>query len=114
MAKTTNLRVPTEALDALRDALATGEGIPEAAAVVAGCEDMGVTIFEGPHDDGMMFRIPTGKNPVRFLWPQSSPDGDVVIPVRLMWLKDGPLTEARGSVDDARELAQRLLALTGE
>lgn len=109
--KTTNLRVPTDLLSALRDAVATGEGLAEAAAAVARCEDMAVTIFDGPHDDGMIFRVPTGKYPLNLVWPCRSPDGDIVIPVRLHWYKGLTLAEARGTDADARELIERLQAL---
>lgn len=106
MAKHVTMRFPTALHDALADALATGEGVADAAAaLMAAGEAHPVTIFEGPA--GSKFRVNTGY-PVSFLWPQRNPDGDISIPVRLRWYSDDKLTEARGTEDDARELIRRL------
>lgn len=102
------LKVAKADFDALNDALATGEGVAEAAAVVAASPVDETTTFVGPSGAG--FRVLLDK-PVSLLWPQLRTDGEVSIPVSLLWLKGRPVTEARGTFDDARELIERLRAL---
>jgi len=107
MAKHVTVRIPEADLEALRDALASGEGIVEAAMKVAGAPEHPVTMFEGP--TGSKFRVTTG-HPVRLLWPVKT-DDDISIPVALSWYADPKITEARGSVENALELARRLRVL---
>lgn len=109
MAKHVTIRLPEADLEALRDALATGEGIPEAASKVAAAEEFPVTLITAP--GGSTFRVTSGK-PAWFLWPQLTTDGMVSVPIVLGWLKGRPITEARGTFEHARELIRRLQEIT--
>lgn len=105
--KFATLKVDRADLEALRDALATGEGVAAAAATIAACPEVETTLISSP--SGFTFR-PEADLPVKFLWPSLTPDGDVAIPVVLRWYKTPKITEARGS----REQAQRLVGLLQE
>lgn len=108
MTKYATIRVAVDDLERLRDALATGEDIAEAAAVIAAAPESPQALFTSPK--GLTFRADQAKA-VSILTPQVDILGDVVLPVRLRWLKGVVVGEARGSVTQAHDLAQALGAL---
>jgi len=103
-----NLRVPVELMAAFQDAIATGEGLAEAAVAISTCPVEEVTVFHGP--SGSRLRVEP-KHPVSLLWPQRTLTGDISVPVVLRWFKVPKLTEARGTDEDAAELVRRLTEL---
>lgn len=106
MAKHVTMRYPTELHEALDQALATGEGIPEAArAFMSSAEAHPVTVFHGP--EGSRFRINEG-HPITLMWPLRRPDGLISIPARLRWYAGEKLTEVIGTDEQARDLITRL------
>ena len=104
-ARWATLRVEIADLEALRDALAPGEGVAQAAQVIASAEERQATVFEGP--TGSHFRVVSDK-PVALLWPRLTDHGEIAIPIVLAYLKGRDVTEAVGSVQDAEALIEML------
>lgn len=104
-----SLRVATEDLSDLRDALAHGDAgeIRSAAERVAASPETVVTMFHS--NWGASYRASPGK-PVRLFRPWKNLAGEIVMPVNLAWLKTLTTTELRGTVAEAERLIELLRA----
>lgn len=107
MAKFTTLKVLTTDLEALEDAVSTGEGYAVAAAAIVASPRQEVTIFDSRFDQ-VSYRVDSGY-PVSIMFPVLTSDGDLSIPVRLKWYHDEKLTELRGPVEQGALLVEKLV-----
>jgi sugar phosphate isomerase/epimerase len=102
-----HLRVSTDDLSALRDALASDDtaAIRTAAAAVAASDERVVTMFHS--DWGASYRAVADK-PVRLFRPWKNLAGEIVIPVNLGWLRTLTTTELRGSPAEVERFIELL------
>jgi hypothetical protein len=113
VAKHVTIRIPADAWEALDVALATGEGIADAARAI---HSVGEPVEQVLIDFATHEVTPTLTKPIALGPPRLLPDGRVSIPVHLRWLKGTaaagpPWTEATGPPEHARLLVEALEAL---